>query len=256
MPSIEIADQASFVKLTGAAFGGQQGGGIRGKVRGFSGASRKRLLDFLNSVDEKALAQALFVTLTYPDQFSEEPERWKRDLDTFCKRLVRKFPLVSAVWRLETQERKSGENAGKVAPHFHLLVFGLKVLPKELLSRWWYEIVGSGDPKHLVAGTQVMRVRSRRGILWYASKYIAKTEQAPELEAGRVWGIEGRGNLPVYVVRAVIDWEEFYKVRRVLRGWLSHKLKRRVTWATMRGQGMTAYLDSDTAGRLLAWAMM
>jgi hypothetical protein len=53
-----------------------------------------------------------------------------------------------AIWKLELQDRG--------APHFHLLIFGLRYLPAALLARRWYEIVGSGDVNHLSAGTSVL----------------------------------------------------------------------------------------------------
>lgn len=260
MPSVEIALNGSFVRLRGASCQKNTGGGARGKVSGFSRESRKRLLDFLNSVDKAALARGLFVTLTYPDRFPEESERWKRDLDTFLKRFLRKFPGASVVWRLELKPRKSGKSAGEIAPHYHLLVFGLKLIPADWLSSAWYQVVGSNDERHLRAGTQVQRVKSRRGILFYASKYIAKTEdvadEVAKLPTGRVWGIVGRENLPLYLARALVTWEVFYRVRRVLRAWLSRRFRKKLQFAGLRGQGMTAYLDSDVAGRLVAWALL
>jgi hypothetical protein len=256
MASVVIAEQGSFVRLRGAAQPGNKGGGIRGKVCGFSRESRKRFLDFLNQVDKSAVNDALFVTLTYPDCFCTEPARWKRDLDVFLKRFNRKYPVAAVVWRMEFKVRQSGVNAGAVAPHFHLLVFGLPLLPKDLLSRWWYEVVDSGDPKHLQAGTQVARVHSRRGVLGYASKYISKVDEGCAFEGGRVWGIVGRENLPVYLLSIAVPWKAFYKMRRVLRGWLARRLGRKLKYAGLRGQGMTAYLDGGAAGRLLAWAMV
>jgi len=254
---MEIAEGGTYTRLRLECVPGQNGGGIRGRIRGFSRRSRKRLLDLLNQVHRSVVASALFVTLTYPDHFPQDPERWKRDLDAFFKRFRRKYPTAAVIWRLEFKTRKSGDNEGKIAPHFHLLVFNLPLFPKDLLARWWYEIVGSGDPRHLQAGTRVERVRSWRGVMWYASKYIGKEDdEGFDLEAGRVWGVVGRENLPIHLIQIPVTWTQFYRMRRVLRRWLSRRLKRKLKYAGLRGQGMTAYLDADSAARLLAWAVL
>ena len=44
----------------------------------------------------------------------------------------------------------------------------------------WYKSVRSGDIKHLRAGTRVERVRSWRGVMAYASKYMGKIEALPD----------------------------------------------------------------------------
>jgi len=93
---------------------------------------------------------------------------------------------------LEYQERG--------APHYHIIL-GLTYVPYDYIARIWYEIVGSGDEAHLAAGTRVEAIRSRNGVLYYASKYCAKVSGAPLEETGRVWGVVGRRHLPVDVVR-------------------------------------------------------
>ncbi len=39
--------------------------------------------------------------------------------------MKRRFPGIGIVWRLEFKRRKSGLNVGKVAPHYHLLVWNV-----------------------------------------------------------------------------------------------------------------------------------
>jgi hypothetical protein len=93
------------------------------------------------------------------------------------------------VWKLEPQRRG--------APHFHLLLFGLEEgLSKDWLSRSWYEVVGSGDERHLRAGTRVEGIRSWRGVMSYAAKYLGKLESLPKDwlgGVGRWWGVHNRG---------------------------------------------------------------
>ena len=96
----------------------------RGQIHGFSRASRRRMMQFLAKVrlDE---ALPLFGTTTYPDIFPDEAEKFKRDLQTLIERLKRRFPQVGLLWRLEFKMRKSGANVGKVAPHFHWLLWNV-----------------------------------------------------------------------------------------------------------------------------------
>jgi len=158
----------------------------------------------------------LFITLTYPGQFAMNDRVWKRDLDRFLKRLRRKFPGVGGVWKLEPQERG--------APHYHLVIVGVSFIAKEWLSQAWYEVVGSEDPKHLVAGTQVQQVQSYEGVLSYAAKYASKgLQELPEewLDGvGRWWGVFGRENLAILRKWMRVSEREWFAARRFLVGLL------------------------------------
>lgn len=96
----------------------------RGQIHGFSRASRRRMMQLLAKVRLDELLP-LFGTTTYPDIFPDEAEKFKRDLQTLIERLKRRFPRVGLLWRLEFKRRKSGVNAGKVAPHFHWLLWNV-----------------------------------------------------------------------------------------------------------------------------------
>jgi len=146
-------------------------------------------------------------------------------------RLERRYPGIVLIWRLEFQERG--------APHFHLLVFNVERIDILWLSRAWFEVVGSGDIRHLKAGTQVQQVKSWRGVLYYVGKYLAKAAGV-SFATGRVWGVIG--GLPVVLVVIPLSLCQFYRVRRVLRGWLQRRLNRRVWWGCGRGQGLKVYL--------------
>jgi hypothetical protein len=182
----------------------------RGKCRGFSKASRRRLLRSLAKMNREKAGLPILVTLTYPGEYSSDPKQWKRDLDVFKKRFRRKYPEAFAFWRLEFQKRG--------APHFHSLVFHCKRIDKDWLSQSWYEVVGSGDEKHLRAGTRVENVRSWKGVSSYCSKYLGKVGDNDDVgEVGRMWGIMNRAGyaLVVDLVRVRVNETEFYQIRRV-----------------------------------------
>jgi hypothetical protein len=69
----------------------RRGGGNREKVRGFSRSSRRNLLRRLASINRRAFksfrGRMIFVTLTYPHEYPEDPELCKRHLKALRKRL-------------------------------------------------------------------------------------------------------------------------------------------------------------------------
>ena len=93
----------------------------RGKITRFSRGSRGRLLKTVGRLKQDKLP--VFVTLTYPDEFPVTPERWRRDLAALWRRMRRQWPEAAAIWKKEFKRRKSGVNAGKVAPHYHMLLW-------------------------------------------------------------------------------------------------------------------------------------
>jgi len=185
----------------------------RSNITQFSRQSRKRLLDLLGSIDKEQ--KPIFVTLTYPGEFTTDSRQWKRDLDNFFKRMRRKAPGSSAIWKLEPQKRG--------APHFHLFIWGLSY---DALFLWvrkaWYEVVGSGDYRHYQAGTRVEKIKSWRGIRSYASKYMGKIFDSPTMQdcgwdqPGRFWGVHGRKYLPC-VIATVLEIMSDRQVFELLR---------------------------------------
>jgi len=155
------------------------GCGRRGKITGLSRAARRRLLIQARNVDG-IVAEA---TLTYPGEFTTDGRRVKRDVKVMLQELV--YRGLKGMWFLEFQERG--------APHFWLFLTGQ--IPKGKLSKAWYRIVGSGDIKHLKAGTRISAIRKPYALAAYAAKYAAKWDQkcVPEgyTEVGRFWGCFG-----------------------------------------------------------------
>ncbi|MFA7345701.1 MAG: hypothetical protein WC003_15485 [Terrimicrobiaceae bacterium] len=174
----------------------------------FSEQSRYRLLHTVKNADCDFFCM---VTLTYPAQWESDGRKVKLHLRAFIERMRRKWPAIDGVWFLEFQKRG--------APHFHLLLslklweMGLLVertrlhnkLGKrqyrtvagvqEMLSLWWFEIVGSGDKKHLLAGCAAEVIEEAEGALRYAASHAGKPHQkkVPEnyRNVGRFWGVIG-----------------------------------------------------------------
>lgn len=182
----------------------------RGAIREFSPAAAARMRRYLR----KCNADYLYMcTLTYPAEFPLDGAVAKEHLRVFLQRWKRYADSnsFSAFWFMEFQERG--------AVHFH--IFCTHQLPKDELARWWYEIVGSKDERHLRAGTRIEKIRGgRRGMCSYASKYASKAAQKGVPEAfkncGRFWGISGdRSTVEATIfVRARYKADPMHKVFR------------------------------------------
>lgn len=155
----------------------------RGTITTFTRASRQRLAFVASNTDVMFTSM---LTLTYPRAFPNDGQDVKHNLKMFLKELRRKVGKISVLWFLEFQRRG--------APHIHILIRGLRVWRSTQLwsSQTWYRIVGSGDLKHLAAGTRLERIRKPNGARNYAVKYAHKMVQKSVPEAyrnvGRFWG--------------------------------------------------------------------
>lgn len=248
-PVLTVATGGAYVKAQpGAHPRRASASGRRGRIVDYSRSSRKRLLTLLNSINRPACRDLpLFITLTYPAVWSADPARWKRDLDVLGKRLVAEFPRVAFIWKLEYQKRG--------APHYHLLLFGVRYVDHKWLAQQWYEVVDSGDEKHLQAGTEVRPIEGWRGVLSYAAKYLTKAGLPVGMTwAGRYWGVVGRRYLPVLMQTYLLSWQEFYRLRRLIWRVLAaqgHKTRRRSLYRSASG-----FLLEQTVHRLLHGAIV
>ena len=225
--------------------GGQVGGGLRGFVTGYSSASRRRQMRLIASLERDE--RPIFATLTYPDVFTDDIARWKRDIKVFGQRLARHAPELGFVWRIEFKERLSGASVGRVAPHFHLLIYKASYADlRSFVPRAWYDVVGSGSKDHLKAGTRVERIHSYAGIMRYVGKYITKVEDFPLGWAGRVWGVIGRARLP-FAPRVIISLSEqegksLVRLGRKMLGLKGKTLVFGLTWIMNAGR-LLDYLE-------------
>jgi hypothetical protein len=117
------------------------------------------------------------------------------------KRLKR-MGVVGGIWFLEFQKRG--------APHMHCFLGSWPSGGVNAVAQAWYDVVGSGDEKHLhwhqglLSGRPCLEVmRVPHAASYYACKYAVKADQkyVPEhyCSVGRFWGYWG--NLkPVYEV--------------------------------------------------------
>lgn len=216
----------------------------RGAVHGFSRQSRSRLLKTVAKLDKTASSLALFVTLTYPESFKPTYIECKRDLDTWLKRLRRKFPRATVIWRLELQDNE--------VQHFHLIVLNVRFIPMEWVANSWYEVVGSGYEKHREVGTEVRRVVSYKQAFSYAAKYAAKMAKRGIVDTeGRVWGVVGRKYIPIRLIQWELDGRGEARLTRAIRNLVSG---RRGSAPPPEHWPRWAICDGGRALRIVAWA--
>lgn len=225
----------------------------RGKVTSFSRKSRKRMLDIVASLRKTATRKTVFITLTYGQEWPH-PDEAKRHLDAFLKRVARKFPKASGIWRMDAQERG--------APHFHFLFFRMPFWDKKELQTAWHEIVGdkysdfsSGTIKEPF--TRIELVKSRKGAFWYVGKYSAnisgfnyvpyltgldsviERESQAIKEIGRQWGIHNREHMPF----APIEWAYVsYEGFRAIQRWYKFVMCKEIEYPN---SGFSIYLEPE-----------
>lgn len=204
-------------------------GGARKPIKEFTKKSRNNMMRTLAKV--RGANAGLFIHLTYPDEALPDVKKLRRDRDVFFKRMRREYPAAAGVWRVEFEDRKSGQFVGRVVPHIHVLLFQAKGYNLVRMIMWvalaWFQVVGSGLLKHLKAGTRVERINSRRHAMYYASKYVAKSsEHEIPIEEyglpGRFWGVFGELDRAI-VLTVKLTQQEYIKFKRLAVRWLKSK---------------------------------
>jgi hypothetical protein len=226
------------------------GGGKRGAVTALSRQAMSRMkLHFRNAPVE---AHKAILTLTYPKQHTTDGKEVKRHLD-LMKRWLKRNGVKAGSWFLEFQARG--------APHFHCYLSGYPSGGVKAVSQAWFNIVGSGDEKHLA--WHEGRLSGRPCLEWfrvphaasaYATKYATKQEQkdVPEeyQSVGRFWGcwgasrpiwryVSGRGSYSLSTAHnAILSFRSRFQDAAALDSWANRAYASCVMW------GGTADLDA------------
>jgi hypothetical protein len=193
----------------------RRGGGKRGAVTGFSSDARRRMIYGLSKCENDL---EYFVTLTYPCKFPVDMKTIKKNEKRIKEAFSKKFSDCVAFCKLEPQKRG--------APHHHFLLEILEDFNIREAQTWlahtWYNIVGSGDEKHLKAGTQFKKLKNKKMMKHYISKYCAKVDDV----SGQLWGNRtGRIGKPTYSTAEtyLLNASEFFLLRRIFKRWLKNK---------------------------------
>tara|TARA_R110002049_G_scaffold1062_1_gene7946 strand:- start:2941 stop:3771 length:831 start_codon:yes stop_codon:yes gene_type:complete len=232
--TLEIGERDIRIRRTILrACSSRKGGGIRTNIKGFSMASKRRLLFAARNFSEGRY----MITTTYPADFPTDGRLVKNHLRRFRQWLLRNG-VRAGLWVLEFQARG--------APHFHIFVTDW--VDKDALADIWYRIVGSNDPKHLRAGCRIELFRNNAAKGGYVMKYAAKMEQKDVPmqydNVGRFWGIFGNANISKSVSLPL------HKVKDLVRTIRRAHIKQRQQWVyrrKFRDNGVSGFIAWDAA---------
>jgi hypothetical protein len=184
------------------------------------------------------------VTLTYPAEYPADGRivmnHWRRMRQWFVRQ-----GNTAGLWFKEFQARG--------APHFH--VFLPSPVPKETVARAWYDIVGSGDVRHLWAGTRTESLRNPQAAGAYAAKYAAKSlqKEVPDgfSSVGRFWGTWGN---PAICRTEVLSGRDAVDVVRTVRRGYQQKRKAWKCRRRFRDNGRSGFTGWES-GQIAAQAL-
>jgi hypothetical protein len=240
---IRLYDRGCLLEAPGSAATITSGntGAKRGKIGGWSRASRKRMREFLLMYRPRPGWREYAVTLTVPGP-PLEPEEKRRAFHAFT--IATKRAGLGAVWRLEVQKRG--------AAHWHLLVVagpGFRPhgdIPVDVAVALWtrqawkgcLDLLGEaswalgrtgdvytgsrgsapGSDRHMID----VQAMGDKGAGWcrYMFDHTTKAKQEQEAGEGRHWGIINRAvfvEAPFQAGR--LSDRAFARLHRLLRRW-------------------------------------
>ena len=171
-----------------SCIGSDRNGRAGRTISEFTFRSKKKMDEQFSLVDLSNLkCKPLAITLTFAG-YEDEPDSVKIALQKFKKVLVKKFPDVSGIWKVEFTKL--------LAPHFHMVLFGVNFIPHDWLGESWHHCLYNSVEKrkensdHLNAGTKIQPIRGMNGVFRYVSKYLGKNEtNVPSWwKRSRYWG--------------------------------------------------------------------
>ena len=200
-------------------------GGMRGEIKGLSPAAAARCREFVVTHD---IPGSKLVSVTGTTAIGRTPEEWRKIMQRYSHRLVRKG--VSAVWRVELQKRG--------APHVHALLWVPPDLDKwqRAISESWLECIGAtfqddGKVVGLKPGEFEHAFQYEEGVgagwVAYLASHTSKHKQDQLGWVGKQWGIWGEDRF----ARAQpldtegLDGVQLAKLKRGLRRWQEAKIR-------------------------------
>jgi len=160
----------------------------------FTRYSRMRLLRLVAKVDWQQITDGVFVTLTYPDTYADRGFQLRTSDRTLFHRHMEKITgrRIPVVWRTEWQTRRSGEYKGRLMPHHHLMLLGVKYIHYAVVNETWRSILDTSE----YVRTDVRAITGSEGCGKYLCKYLAKVPSLVDgayLDGegirGRQWGV-------------------------------------------------------------------
>lgn len=210
----------SWVKRSNGHPVRRQNQGKRGRCMGFSGASRRAMLQTMSLIDRGQVERVWFLTMTGKaftfGQGAEAFEQIERARKLWESRWRRQWgDQALIVWKKEIT--KAG------TPHLHALVFWTIASPAPKFNafiRWndaaWVECAaGAGFDASVKCACRTEALKSWHGVKSYAAKYCAK-DCISDVPTGRMWGVVNRGAVTVSIGHRVVPGDVANLVMRTL----------------------------------------
>ncbi len=240
-----------------------------GVIREFSARSKGRMMCYIASVDWAGLRYAderlVMLTWTYPGDWRDvapTPQVAVEHLNSMAKKFKRDTgrPL-RCVWVREFQKRG--------APHFHLLASVPDQIKGRSFAQWqsqaWFETVGSGDERHLEAGTRIdyeeglrASIDPKRAAAYfggYTSKDKGYQTDGPDgwtNDNGSIGAFWGRRGLRTATAEVALTPDDVIQIKRVIRNMI--RAQKRTAPRRVARQVETNYLNTDTGELITAAA--
>jgi hypothetical protein len=237
----------------------------RGDIFGLSEGSAARLKRMLMAIpwrnfsSEKGSSEVrgAFATLTYPRDWPDGWQDWKRQLHNYSVRLRERWPLRWCIWKLELQKRG--------APHYHLAIAFNDPINIQAFGKWhrraWFKIVGSDDDYHrrwggYATGLFVDEARGVAPLMAYLSKYICKTvapldpNTGEVINTGRIWGKWGEVDQEVLATGSIIGDQSWLNLISHVR--CSNDRSQFLSTLHHDQPGFTVYGDPEQVAKLFA----
>lgn len=245
---IELRTHENYAEFKLPGIGAQKGGGIRGKIRGFSRKSRKGMIKRMCSLK---WTPRIFQGLTIPDDVWEregfttltEKGKFAALMMKKTKEAVEKaIPGTWGIWKKEWEPRKYGKFKGEQMPHYHWMWDNPRLTKENCVTyciqvvQIWLRIIGTNHPDayrvHInhKPGKEppFAYMESTKMAQVYMCKYVAKVQNLDTSETlGRFHGKIGNpevGEIMVHTLRPL-----YYKWLKRMLPKLVHTKDRKVT---------------------------
>lgn len=256
--------------------------GVRGEIRGWSTASRRRMREFLLTHEPLPGAKLYGVTLTIPgDRWKDgkiqapSPEECAKLFDHFGKNYVTRQGC-GMVWRLEVQSRGVIHWHGILSAPATVYFHGVDMPPPCALRFWWLDalrVLGKHDflqtwkgrevileqwyhsdiPGAEVHSVDVQEDGGRGAWLRYLQDHATKSKQEQVAQnVGRHWGVVGRSQFRKARAEHSHQFSSVAAYWRFLRAF--HRLTRPVMSYRKRREKTAKYNGRPFGGRSLGWS--
>ena len=104
----------------------------KGDIKGFSEHSRSRLRVLLSTARWKSDQKCFRCGLTFTLPWAASPDEWRKVWSAYVQRLIKRFPDVAMIWRIELTTGKAKKSGGLRRAHVHALFWIPLTCPDEL----------------------------------------------------------------------------------------------------------------------------